>query len=89
MPIECDYYDDIPEENTNESFDLEQYEREGGKEEGIKREDISDMRRKIGNLDINLQKARRNAKIGNIGIFCLFLMIIGGIVIVLLISEAP
>ena len=89
MPIECDYYDDIPEENTNESFDLEQYEREGGKEEGIKREDISDMRREIGNLDINLQKARRNTKIGNIGIFCLFLMIIGGIVIVLLISEAP
>ena len=77
MPIECDYYDDIPEENTNESFDLEQYEREGGKEEGIKREDISDMRREIGNLDINLQKARRNTKIGNIGIFCLSLMIIG------------
>ena len=41
MPIEGDYYDNIPEDNRNESFDLEQYEREGGKDGGIKQDDIS------------------------------------------------
>ena len=59
MPIEGDYYDNIPEDSRNESFDLEQYEREGGKDGGIKQDDISAMRREIGNLELSLEKARR------------------------------
>ena len=82
MPIEGDYYDNIPEDSRNESFDLEQYDREGGKDGGIKQDDISAMRREIGNLELSLEKARRNTKIGNIGILCL--LVIGVLVVVLL-----
>ena len=45
----------LKSDSYDESFDLEQYEREGGNEDSqrIKRDDISGMRREVGNLEVS------------------------------------
>ena len=63
----------LKSDSYDESFDLEQYEREGGNEDSqrIKRDDISGMRREIGNLEVSQNIARKQTLVG---VACLLLI---------------
>ena len=63
----------LKSDSYDESFDLEQYDREGGNEDSqrIKRDDISGMRREIGNLEVSQNIARKQTLVG---IVCLLLV---------------